>query len=308
MKIIVLFILLAFYCAVGFSQTPTSTFDGINYQPIYEVAVSEGSIASGDIVIPDEVEIGGIKYRVTEISRGAFGNGEDITSIKLGFYVKVFKPYSIYGSFSKIELNPHAQVVDPLAFYGCPNLEYIDASDCNYLSDDDGVLYDKYKSELIIYPTKKASPKYVIPEGVKYISGYAFWETKVSELDIPSTVWFVGGFDNAPNLTKLVVRAKTPPTLAINRVDNKVLRNCILYVPGECAEEYRSHKDWGLFKNIKSIDEFSDIETVRADNRQKAGIYSLNGERRSDMETGVNVVVSKEGTAKKIIHKKINPV
>ena len=300
MKIIGLFILLAFYCAVGFSQTPTSTFDGINYQPIYEVAVSEGSIASGDIVIPDEVEIGGIKYRVTEISKSAFGNGEGISSIKLGFYVKVLKPYCIYGSFSKIKLNPHAQVVDPLAFYGCPNLEYIDASDCNYLSDDEGVLYDKYKSKLIIYPSKKASPKYVIPEGVKYISSYAFWETEVSELDIPSTVWFVGGFDTAPNLTTLVVRANTPPTLVIN----KVLRECFLYVPDECVEEYKSNKDWGMFKNIRSINELSNIETVRTDNIPKAGIYNLNGVRRDNLEPGVNVVVSKEGTAKTIIHRK----
>lgn len=300
MRKILFVLVMALMSLVVKSQVPNYWVDGINYQPVFELTITDGDF-SGDVVIPDQVTINGINYWVTGIARDAFKNSHDVTSINLGFHVKTISPYSVAGTFKTIKLNTSLSTVDPLSFYGCPNLEYIDASECNYLTDHEGVLYDKYMIKLIIYPIKKMNEKYVIPEGVKYISHYAFWDTQVAELDIPSTVWFVGGFDNAPNLCKLIVRATTPPTLITNSVSSKTFRECVLYVPMESLEDYRSSSQWGNFYTIRGLDELSNVEPVRAGTSMNTGIYNLSGVRVPDNYQGVKVVVSSEGVSKKVI-------
>lgn len=58
---------------------------------------------------------------------------------------------------------------------GCYNLKEIKVSESNpNYSDIDGVLFNKDKSELIIYPAKKEGALYTIPAGVKYIAENAF--------------------------------------------------------------------------------------------------------------------------------------
>lgn len=299
MRKILFVLVMALMSLVVKSQVPTYSIDGIKFQPVLEVSITDGDF-TGDVVIPDQVTINGLGYWVTGISRGAFDHSHDVTSLTLGFHVKTIAPYAVCGNFSSIKLNASLSDVGPLSFYGCPNLEFIDASSCNYLKDDEGVLYNEDMTKLIIYPIKKQNLKYVIPEGVKYIYNYAFWDTQVAELDIPSTVWFVGGFDNAPNLRSLVVRAETPPTLVVNSVSSKTFRDCVLYVPTENVEDYRNSSQWGQFQTIKGIDELSSVESAQVHKSTAEGVYNLNGIRLPELQPGVNVVVNSEG-AKKVI-------
>lgn len=283
------------------AQVQTYTVDGVNYQPVLEVNVIEGIKFSGDVVIPDAVNIDGKSYWVTGINRGALASRE-ISSVHLGSHVRVISPYAIAGAFNRIKIPANVMVIDPLSFFGSPNLEYIEVDDgSNYFTEDEGVLYNKDMTKLIIYPIKKNSSKYVIPDGVKYISSYAFWETEVAALDIPSTVLYVGGFDSAPNLSTLIVRATTPPTLIINNVSSKTFRECMLYVPNECIEDYKNNQFWGKFQNIKGIDELSAVETVRMNTVPAAGIYGLDGTLRSEFQSGINIIVEDNGESKKVL-------
>lgn len=300
MKKIITIFAMVLCCAASVVKGQVFFIDGVAYRPINEVSIQEGSYFSGDVVIPDVINKDGQGYWVTEISRGAFDKSNGVTSIKLGLYVKTIAPYAIYGTFSRIKLNMNLAKVDPLSFYGCPNLEYIDASECSYLADDEGVLYDKDMSELKIYPIKKKNEKYVIPEGVRKILHYAFWETQIVELDIPSSIQVVGGFDNAPYLKTIVVRAINPPSLFINSVDTRVLRECTIYVPEESIEAYQQHKDWGKFNKIKGIGEYVSVKSVRNPKMPK-GYYDIKGVRHNELQDGVNIVVEEEGGVKKIV-------
>ncbi len=89
-------------------------------------------------------------------------------------------------------------------FFNC-NLKafYVDNSNQNYSSDDNGVLFTKDKSELIIYPSKSTKKGYEIPSGVVTVKEYAFRSNQIIEsIAIPDSVVSVenGAFSLCGNL------------------------------------------------------------------------------------------------------------
>ncbi len=81
-----------------------------------------------------------------------------------------------YGAFSNcseiksIDIPKNVGNIDKTAFTGCRNLSSVNVSLENtaYLSEN-GILYDKDKSNLIYYPAYKADADYVLPESVTRI-------------------------------------------------------------------------------------------------------------------------------------------
>ena len=61
------------------------------------------------------------------------------------------------------------------------------AEDNKMCASWDGALYDKSKTELVLYPPNKVGTC-KIPEGVKVIQAHAFVEAKITSLEIPSSV------------------------------------------------------------------------------------------------------------------------
>ncbi len=80
------------------------------------------------------------------------------------------------------------------AFFLCDSLESIDVNSANtsYVSVD-GVLFNKAMTQLMEYPANKADTKYVIPDGITNIGGYAFYNcTKLEKITIPEDVKSIG--------------------------------------------------------------------------------------------------------------------
>ena len=72
-------------------------------------------------------------------------------------------------------------------------------------SSQDGVLFNKNKTELIQYPSAKAGD-YTVPDGVETIDDYAFsWCTELTSITIPSSVNSIGYwvFDGCERLTSI---------------------------------------------------------------------------------------------------------
>ena len=64
-------------------------------------------------------------------------------------------------------------------FENCDSLTSINvASDNEYYSDEDGVLFNKDKTELIRYPKDKSEDAYTIPDSVEKICARAFYNAK----------------------------------------------------------------------------------------------------------------------------------
>ena len=121
-----------------------------------------------DIVIPDGV---------TEIGKNAFTEFESIESI--------FIPASVTR-------------IGEYAFYRCDGLQNITvAPDNPCFSSVDGVLFDKSRKTLILYPLARQDTDYRIPDSVEIIAdnAFAFSEGGCLELQkviIPDSVKSIG--------------------------------------------------------------------------------------------------------------------
>lgn len=124
--------------------------DGANL--VYEyysgnrAAIVKGSVASGNVVLPDTVTKDGISYQIVKISRAAFMDSGDLKTIKIGAYVTDIDSQAFQNCVSLISVEfpsglknilywafnncksltsvnvPSGANVDAEAFINCPNL------------------------------------------------------------------------------------------------------------------------------------------------------------------------------------------
>ena len=128
-----------------------------------------------------------ISNSVTNISDNAFYNCKNITSI------------AIPGSVTSLSSN---------AFTGCAGLNAINVDESNLCySSLDGVLFNKDKTALILYPNGKYSD-YIIPDSVISIEASAFFGCKgLVSITIPDSVKRIGkyGFGYCTSLTTISI-------------------------------------------------------------------------------------------------------
>ena len=79
-------------------------------------------------------------------------------------------------------------------FYKCQNLKNITVSDNNAVySSDDGVVFSKDKSEIVLYPEGREAAEYQIPSGVTFISYHAFMGcNRLQSVTVPDSVTEIG--------------------------------------------------------------------------------------------------------------------
>ena len=168
---------------------------------------------SKTVTIPSTID----GYKVTVIGERAFYGCTGLTSVTIPNSVTEIGYYAFYGctgltsvtipsSVTKIENNTFKEctgltsvtipssvtVIGEHAFGGCTGLKNItvDKSNKNYTSVD-GVLFNKNKTEILVYPNAKGS-SYVIPSSVTKIGYSAFYGcTGLTSITIPSSVTYI---------------------------------------------------------------------------------------------------------------------
>ena len=181
---------------------------------------------SGNIQIPDKVKCNGRSYIVGEIGGSAFYNCTALTSVSIpnsvttiGYHafngctslsavtipnsVTQIQVYAFYGctSLTSITIPNSVTQIQDYAFYGCTSLSAInvDSKNADYCSED-GVLYNKAKTELVIYPEGKKDSSFTVPNTVTKLE--LFRLTGLSSLNIPNSVTYLYLWD-LPVLTSL---------------------------------------------------------------------------------------------------------
>lgn len=176
--------------------TANAATDGVL---MYSVSGEEATIigcdadATGDVIIPDT--LGG--FPVTAISLYAFAECESITGVSIPDSVKKIGHYAFSDctALKVVHIGKNVTEMGNNVFSNCTGLEKFSVSADNavYSSDENGVLYNKNKTELLIYPASNLSATYTVAENVKTIADSTFAGSKnVKTIVIVDNVTTIG--------------------------------------------------------------------------------------------------------------------
>ena len=123
------------------------------------------------------------------IGDGAFA-GHRLLSIDIPNKVKTIGESAFAQTgLTEVFLPAGVESLGPGVFYGCLELSGISVDEKNrYFSSEDGVLYNKDKTELIYYPAAREEESFAVPEGVKTIGAGAFGGPALKEIALPPSV------------------------------------------------------------------------------------------------------------------------
>ena len=191
----------------------------------------------GDLVIPEEIEGHPVKSLAWDmfVFRDGGKNpdtGRNVRSISL--------PASLMavGSYED----------EPSDYFaGMPKLESIYVHpDNKYFTAQDGVLFNKNKTQLLTYPMRKKGTAYKIPKGVKVIGAYAFSGARLKKIEVPNSVvriW-IGAFQNND--------FKTISLTNVRKIDAHAFENC-RYLKNITLSKKLTYIGVGAFRDCRSL-------------------------------------------------------
>ena len=163
------------------------------------VAIGNGVTSIGDwafcfctslisITIPDSV---------TNIGECAFENCASLTNIDIpdGVIIMGGAVFNECTCLESVTIGNGVTSIGYGAFRSCCNLKsiWVDADNPVYSSDENGVLFNKDKTELLLYPAGKPSTSYKIPDNVTRIGVGTFFECRnLTSVTIPDSVTSIG--------------------------------------------------------------------------------------------------------------------
>ncbi len=162
----------------------------------------DGLIYAGKVLykykgeMPENTEIK-INDGTKVISSSAFWCCSRLTSIIIPDSVTRIGNDAFFGtSLTSVTIPKGVTSIDDFAFSCCTDLTKFNVSENNenYASVD-GVLFNKEKNCLVLYPNGKSDKKYIIPDSVKAINRCAFNNcTELTEITIPDSVTNIEDF------------------------------------------------------------------------------------------------------------------
>ncbi len=119
-----------------------------------------------------------------------------------------------------VNLGSMVNGIDGDTFDGCNGLLGFTVSEANpYYSSENGVLFNKDKTELIRYPSAAKASAYTVPDGVKKINKLAFFSAKsITEITLPESLETIeeNAFRDADSITDVNVKKNEEEWLKVS--------------------------------------------------------------------------------------------
>ena len=148
----------------------------------------------------------GVLFNKAKTELIKFPNGSEQTDYNIPEGVATLAENSFENCYSiqTVSIPSSVITIDKGVFFNC-HLDFInvDKANQNYSSDENGTLFTKDKTEIILFPAKSDKKGYIIPSGVLTVKEYAFYNNQTIEcIVIPDSVTVVenGAFSLCKNL------------------------------------------------------------------------------------------------------------
>ena len=243
----------------------------------------------GDIIIPESILYGGIKYTITEIDRYAFSNS-DITSVVCPNSIINIGNAAFWQckNLISVVLSENITNIEQQVFEECKNLTsinipdgvksigYLAFADCEKLkfvkfpkdlvtigqnafggtAIEEAVLYDKLETiGRTAFVNCLQLKNIKMPKSVKKIGEFAFnLCSNLQTIELQSDP-IIGecAFKNCTGLKEFYCNSIIVPTAYTNAFEGSNITNAKLYVPERCINDYKSKVPWNGFGTIVSI-------------------------------------------------------
>ncbi len=214
---------------------------------VYEVKVIKNTEkkAQGNVVIPETVKHLEKDWTIIEIGGNAFNGCTDLYSISFPNTVKKIGGAALGGclNLKSVHFGSGLEYLHETSdvFGTSPITAFtIEESNPNF-SVEDGILFNKDKSEVITCPSGKTGD-YVIPNSVKTI-GMAFEYTNLTSVTIPNSVTKIAGWAFYQAKVKKIISKIETPFAPGNRAF-KTMGTYTLVVPKGTKDAYSTVGGW----------------------------------------------------------------
>lgn len=339
---VILFMLYASVAIAENFEVDDFEVDGILYSIISPsektVMVTCGIEYTGCVDIPSTVTYNGIAYSVTVIGDDAFESCtglEKVTipnsiisiwenafcgctglkSIEIPNSVTSIENTAFYdcSALSSITIGSNVKNIGRLAFYGCSGIENItvDAENKYFDNRNNCNAVIEKASNMLILGCKNT----IIPNGIKSIGAFSFYECGIKEVAIPEGVEDIkeGAFAFCPELTFVKIPGSIKniedgafygcpvlkdfvseiPAEKLFGIDESVFDYvdksvCTLYVPKGSKAAYTKNDGWKEFQNIKELEETGIAGIRMLDDERR--IYDISGRQVDNITKGLYII------------------
>lgn len=191
------------------------------------------------------------------IEDGAFYNCDNLTQVDLNTPNLTTIGSSAFNdadNITNIDIPQNVASIGSQAFYNCDKLKNInvDESNTNYTSNNQGVLFNHNKNDLIVYPMGKEETSYSIPQSVYNINSYAFAQANsLVNIGIPNDLTSIGyeAFSYCSNIKNIDIPQ------SVSSIGSWAFRNCSSLESIEFPEKITNIPSYVLYNcsNLKEI-------------------------------------------------------
>ena len=174
----------------------------------------------------------------------AFNECESLTSVELPKNLSLLAGSAFRNcvSLTSVTIPAGVKRIIPSAFEGCKKLSTItvEAGNPNYVSED-GLLFNKAKTTLVLYLAGREGTTFTIPSGVTAIGSLAFGYCELIEVKIPAGVKDIdaSAFSNSKKLSAVTVDAGNADyTSAEGVLFDKAKKTLVRYPEGKTGTAY----------------------------------------------------------------------